>query len=285
MCASIAELPTISAEHGRATVRFPWLENPCTLITWWDMEKFAAEEFCRICSNLSGMSEFYLSNEVKPLEMDVRVAVASRLSTAVQTCRQIGLEVTARQIEANVDVLLSHAGFVTGIQLSQILACLGQALVSEMSIHLFMRIVPKQAAYYSQPELFGKDVNAKFPSIQFDLVEAGNCYATGRSTATVFHLMRIMEIGVQQFGAKLGVPLVNEKVWQVILDGINKAIKTLPAKDPNTIQMLQAANNLYAVKVVWRNDVMHPNDTYTAEEAENLIQQVKIFMEQLAMIV
>jgi len=30
---------------------------------------------------------------------------------------------------------------------------------------------------------------------------------------------------------------------------------------------------------------MHPKDTYTLEEAENLIQQVKIFMEQLAKVV
>lgn len=31
-----------------------------------------------------------------------------------------------------------------------------------------------------------------------------------------------------------------------------------------------------------RNEVMHPTDTYTLEEADNLIRQVRIFMEQLA---
>ena len=30
---------------------------------------------------------------------------------------------------------------------------------------------------------------------------------------------------------------------------------------------------------------MHPKDTYTLEEADNLIRQVRIFMEQLATIV
>ena len=46
--------------------------------------------------------------------------------------------------------------------------------------------------------------------------------------------MRVMETGVQEFGNKLGVSLVNEKNWQNILDEINKRIKALPPKDLKT---------------------------------------------------
>ena len=49
--------------------------------------------------------------------------------------------------------------------------------------------------------------------------------------------------------------------------------------------MSQASANLYAVKLAWRNEVMHPKDTYTLEEADNLIRQVRIFMGKLATIV
>src|SRR5260370_16343987 len=154
-----------------------------------------------------------------------------------------------------------------------------------MEDKLFMYIPPDRAERYDQKELLGKSVNAKFPGIQYDAVEAGNCYACGRSTAVVFHLMRIMEVGVQAFGDKLGVPLVNEKVWQVILDGVNAPIKKLPPKDEATIEFSQISANLYSVKLAWRNEVMHPKDTYTLEEAENLIRQVKIFMEQLAKVI
>ena len=56
-------------------------------------------------------------------------------------------------------------------------------------------------------------------------------------------------------------------------------------KNPKTVKMSQASANLYAVKLAWRNEVMHPKDTYTLEEADNLIRQLKIFMEQLATIV
>ena len=160
-----------------------------------------------------------------------------------------------------------------------------RTIIYEVEDKLFMFLPPDRAGYYDQKELFGTAVNAKFPTIQFDVVEAGNCYASGRGTAAVFHLMRIMETGVQEFGKKLSVALVTEKNWQNILDEINKAIKKLPPKDPSTVAMSQASANLYAVKLAWRNEVMHPKDTYTLEEADNLIRQVKIFMEQLATIV
>jgi hypothetical protein len=50
------------------------------------------------------------------------------------------------------------------------------------------------------------------------------------------------------------------------------------------VKLSQASANLYAVKLAWRNEVMHPKDTYTLEEAHNLIGQVKIFMGHLATI-
>ena len=154
----------------------------------------------------------------------------------------------------------------------------------EMGDHLFFFVPPDRAQYYEKPDLLGGSVLAKFPTLQYDIVEAGNCYAAGRSTAAVFHLMRIMEVGVQEFGKKLGVTLAQEKNWQNILDEINKAVKALP-KASGIVEMAQAAANLYSVKVAWRNEVMHPNETYMQDEAKNLIGLVKIFMEQLAGIV
>ena len=106
----------------------------------------------------------------------------------------------------------------------------------------------------------------------------------GRGTACVFHLMRIMEVGVQELGKNLGVSLVDEKNWQNILDEVDKAIRALP-KDARRVTMSQASANLYAVKLAWRNEVMHPNDKYTLEEAKTLILLAKSFMGQLATIV
>jgi len=197
-------------------------------------------------------------------------------------CEAIGLQFSAMCIG---DFLKSIRTRVTAKQLIQALSETENSIRREMSMFNFFYMPSEQADFYRKDELFGMNVNAKFPSIQYDMVEAGNCFAMGRSTACVFHLMRIMEVGVQEFGKKLGVALAAEKNWQNILDELNKAIKALPHKAPSTVEMSQASANLYAVKLAWRNEVMHPNDKYTLEEAKNLLGQVKLFMGQLAAII
>jgi hypothetical protein len=183
------------------------------------------------------------------------------------------------------EFLVNAKGNVSSKQLIGVLTEVENTIRREMSVAKFFYMPSEQAKFYTQDDLFGVAVDAKFPSIYFDMVEAGNCYAMGRGTACVFHLMRIMEVGVQEFGKRLGISLAAEKNWQNILDGINKAIKTLPSKAAGTVEMSQASANLYAVKLAWRNEVMHPNDKYTLEEAKNLIGQVKLFMGQLATII
>jgi hypothetical protein len=129
--------------------------------------------------------------------------------------------------------------------------------------------------------LFGEEVELKFPQMSEDIAEAGKCLAFVRPTASVFHLMRVMEIAVQKFGDKLGVKLVNDLNWQVILDQINKAIRALDHRLPETKKLAEAASHLYNVKVAWRNEVMHPKQTYTPEEADEIFKNVRSFIQRL----
>ena len=245
------------------------------------MQKFSAAQFYRIVTVLTRIRALLEKLPKETLLGSSRSDAEVMLKAVRKECVAIGLRISMKCLVHMDNLVIQGAkigAFVDG--LSQ----LEKTIRWEMEDKLFMLIPPERAAFYDQPELLGKDVNVRFPSTQFDAVEAGNCYASGRGTAAVFHLMRIMEIGVQEFGTKLGVALTNEKNWQNILDETNKAIKGLNAKDPRTVQMSQASANLYSVKLAWRNEVMHPKDTYTLEEADNLIRQVKIFMEQLAKI-
>jgi hypothetical protein len=244
------------------------------------MEKFSAEEFFNIASLLQALRIIEVEEPV--IQKDSRLAT-DWLPKLRKSCDSIGLHLSSKHIVRIIERLDTGKVQPKEFQENMLLE-LQHRMTDEMEDQLFMYLPPDQAEFYNQAELFGKDVNTKFSTTQFDIVEAGNCYASGRGTATVFHLMRIMEVAVQEFGAKLGVSLVGKKNWQNILDETNKAIGKLP-KSPQAIVMSQASANLYAVKLAWRNEVMHPKDTYTLEEAENLIRQVKIFMEQLAKIV
>ncbi len=250
------------------------------------MQKFSADAFLTVAKYLAdvrarlekmGPPDFI----VTPMSKD---AGGYNTLTAVRgICEGMGLRVSMKCVDHMLEEAQKEEPTV-GL-LTDAIAQVERTIKWEMEDKLFMYIPPDRAERYDQKELLGKEVNAKFPAIQYDAVEAGNCYACGRSTATVFHLMRIMEVGVQEFGTKLGVKLAAEKNWQNVLDEINKAIKALDQKAQTTKELAAASANLYSVKLAWRNEVMHPNDTYTLEEADNLIRQVKIFMEQLAKVV
>ena len=249
------------------------------------MEKFSAETFLNLARYLADvrhrLEEFSSSNStLAPMQKDgggYNTLIAIR-----GLCERIGLRISVKCVD-HLIVQSAKEEPKTDVVIEAV-AQIERTIRWEMEDKLFMYIPPERAERYDRKDLLGEDVNTKFPALQYDIAEAGTCYACGRSTAVVFHLMRIMEAGVQAFGTKLGVPLVKGKVWQVILDGINAAIKALH-KDPATVELSQIAANLYSVKLAWRNEVMHPKDTYTLEEADNLIRQVKIFMEQLAKVV
>jgi hypothetical protein len=262
----------------------PWETHPYQLITWWDMEKFSAAEFYDFGSRLGsarqnnqGSFETIISKEKWKQTEGYKT-----LKKVKERCETIGLRLSALCVK---EFLKSVKGDLSSKRLLQAIVETENSIRREMSTVHFFYMPNEQSDFYDQYELFGVKVNAKFPKIQFDMVEAGNCFAMGRGTACVFHLMRIMEVGVQEFGRKLGVSLVHEKNWQNILDETNKAIRALSTKAAGTVEMSQASANLYSVKLAWRNEVMHPNDKYTLEEAKNLIGQVSLFMKQLAEIV
>jgi hypothetical protein len=269
---------------------------PYGMVSLLDVLKFAAEDFWKASQTITEWSRDAAN---PPMSKSRIKEITNSFGKFIYQVRVLSLPVTFKEIgrlrgwiasasadaDAVEDVDKQLATYTEiNLEFGRRLQTISNILHSEIEARTFFHMPAEQATFYDQKELFGPEVNAKFPSIQFDMVEAGNCYAMGRGTACVFHLMRIMEVGVQQFGTKLGVTLADEKNWQNILDETNKAIKTFPAKAGSTIEMSQAAANLYSVKLAWRNEVMHPNDTYTLEEAEDILRQVKLFMRQLATI-
>jgi hypothetical protein len=63
----------------------------------------------------------------------------------------------------------------------------------ELRRRLFLYLPPIEARYYSVGQASGPEVETKLLDAMTDIEESGNCIALGRSTAAVFHLMRVME--------------------------------------------------------------------------------------------
>jgi hypothetical protein len=131
---------------------------------------------------------------------------------------------------------------------------------------------------------FGHDVESKFPKASEDIVEAAKCLAFQRPTATVFHLMRVMEIAVQGLFSKILAKGTIDRPWGMLLSDIAAAIALLPTKAERDAWS-EVKSLLYHVKQAWRNDVMHPKQTYTQQEAESIFLAVKAFMASLAVLI
>jgi hypothetical protein len=127
---------------------------------------------------------------------------------------------------------------------------------------------------------FGRKVDDAFPKASGEISEAAKCLAFLRPTATVFHLMRAMELAVERLGEALGKN-VTGKVWGIMLADISNAIESMP-KGKSRDTWSSVHTHLYHVKQAWRNDTMHPKTTYTETEAEAVFQAVKSFMTALA---
>lgn len=107
-------------------------------------------------------------------------------------------------------------------------------------------------------------------------------------TAAVFHLMRVMEIALRALAKKLDVTTIDPEVesWNKITDHVNKAITALPAKTaPEQARKAKpgaVSAHLNSVRIAWRNEVMHPKQSYSREEARAIFNAVRAFMVDLA---
>lgn len=101
--------------------------------------------------------------------------------------------------------------------------------------------------------------------------------------------MRVLEIGVQELGVKLGVVNPQEKTWGNILNEIRLKINAMPSNTRADKEVKEKYSAAYAllvnVKDAWRNTTMHPKSTYTEEEAMTLFDASRAFMGHLLAVI
>jgi hypothetical protein len=208
--------------------------------------------------------------------------VVKELDNLRSWCEVLKLDLSMKAIDRAKPEIQKAPAMTT---LNKILPEVSWRVFDELDSVWFLDIPKERLHCYANSQLFGEDVTNKIAGIDTDIAEAGSCFATGRFTACVFHLMRVMERSVQEFGGKLGIQLTNEKNWHNILEEINKAIRALnpqTTNDKETRDNYSAASaHLHNVKEAWRNRVMHPKSTYTDEEAKAILDNVRTFIVHL----
>jgi len=198
------------------------------------------------------------------------------------TCRESGLPVTASGLERVAKSLESESRFNTMKQIDGVSAAYFDELTG---LHALRLPTPSLGALTASAPM-GEAIALRFPEMSTDLSEAAKCLSFGLGTACVFHLMRAMERAVQLLGRKLRVALdVRSATWGQITARVDHALKALPNKTTaqrrKRDELAALSAHLNAVRLAWRNNVMHPKETYTAEEAEAIFRQVRLFLDDL----
>ena len=90
------------------------------------------------------------------------------------------------------------------------------AIASELSRELFCYIPTYLAKYYEAPGIVTERASGAFPKATAELREAGTAFAAGLNTASVFHAMRAVEIGMRSLASDLKVSFPDKPLELVL---------------------------------------------------------------------
>jgi hypothetical protein len=149
-----------------------------------------------------------------------------------------------------------------GVSIRKFASELNGRLNDELQSTTVLALTVEEASKYADPHPFGETVIKSFPSCAADAEEATKCLALSRPTAAVFHLMRVLEVGLRVFGARLGVETSHKPGWEAILKKAHGLMSLQNDKKPADWQhdeafLSEVSSMLTAVKTAWRNPTMH----------------------------
>jgi hypothetical protein len=159
-------------------------------------------------------------------------------------------------------------------------------LKDELSAKMIMTVPSGKVGYFDgSNNAFPLPIQNNFPSAEYDMEEAGKCFALGRYTASVFHLMRILEVGLNTMATSLGLtvaPNWNRAITDIENEIASRSYATHPGWRVDEPFYSEAATHFRLVKNAWRNHTMHIKEKYDEERARDIFNSVSAFMRHLA---
>jgi hypothetical protein len=279
------------AEKGR-----PWLVDRYKLLSWWDMERFSARGFFLI-GNLLGILPASVRKAAHPEHYDIdgneivsdemKNHVAVWVMEIQKYCEEIVLGSAIEHCKRFVWRLERKRTFS---DVSHDIEELKNRILDDMKEELFLHVPSEHAKFYQPIDGFGSEVHEAFPSTVYDIGEAHTCLALERPTASVFHLMRVLEVALVSLGKVFGLHLDHTN-WAPAIEQIQSKIRDM-GKDSAWRQFAdwkdkqefysQAVDYLQITKDAWRNHTAHARGKFTQEEARVRLMNVKLFMQKIA---
>lgn len=271
---------------------------PGSVWSLWDiMKKFELDGLlgpCQVISQLRGSIEnapqstaFAPWNKRHPDYL----RILPKIREAPDHLRRVDLKSSAKCADRLLSEVTGNAVF-NDIR-SRIMA-LEDAIRDELERRIVLIVDQRKQEFFKGAPL-EIDVREAFPKAAVEMNEAARCIATDRHTASVFHMMRAMEICVQRFGKKLHVPMsivtkndkLRDQAWGDITNQIkhkiNKRRQKTKSQKQQVVMFLAVLSKLDDVREAWRNPTMHPGEkSYNGLEAEDIFIRTCSFLRELA---
>jgi hypothetical protein len=258
----------------------PQVPVPRGLWSLWEMLELDAREFIEIIHALL-TTERQIRGQTGELTPMLRAMRDQANDSMIASLKKLELPVSVKTAQEMV------MGARTIEALHKAIEQLWNSVALELDSRKFYGPLTKYASYYEQPKLFGDEVFNKFPSANNDIFEAGTCLALERGTATVMHLMRVVEVGLKVLASAVGVGVQPDwgsyiREMRAIDDALTTKIKVAGKRTPDEQFYAEARVTIDGVKIAWRNPTMHVENNYSPERAEEILIAVRGLMRHLA---
>lgn len=198
----------------------------------------------------------------------------------------VSIGLTAARIHEELkeaDMLISNRGhwpYRDRHRVFTIVNELKRNVAAELGTKLFFLVPSRRAKWYRPDDLplFGNEVDATFPESTREISEAARCFAFGRWTACVFHLMRGAERALQSWGDDLPVDRERGQCGpndflkaadRRILD-LTKAQRSA-ARDEWIKYWSETTGHVRQMMSAWRNHAAHGKETYDESQALSVL--------------
>lgn len=210
----------------------------------------------------------YLTDTSKWLELPATVAACERAYELIRNWRR------------GERILINRE---RGEQLSAHCYQITTALGDELGRHHTYVVAPGEGQLVDEGiGLFGLEIVQLFPETRQDISAGAKCRAYELWTACVMHMMRVAEIGVGALADHLAVK--RGTTWGGTIANINDALKDaarMKGDAPLRTWASETGSYLNFVKDAFRNPAMHPERSFSAEEAKMIYDNTRAFMRML----
>ncbi len=271
----------------------PWESGSSCLWSLFDMLQKHAEDFIEIGRSIQSIVG-HISTVVAPndeLTEEELLIVKTNLATIMAHAITLEMYVSFELIhEAYKKYEFSSP---TWNEISREIDFFSKAINAELKSKMLFFILAHRVPYYKGENLLNEQTLIAFPSVKWDMEEAGKCFATERFTAAVHHLMRVAEYGLVAFADFCGVPDKERANWNKALNQIDKAIQSKAKGTPipsNLVNMTKEDEQYYTesaswlrnVKTAYRNPVSHIPKVYDEPKTLELFHAIKSLMNHLS---